>query len=81
MAVQVRLFAAVREAAGTGETSAEPATLPELLASLRGRYGEPFTTRLRSCTVLIDGTAVGRDADVVVPDGAEVALLPPVSGG
>jgi molybdopterin converting factor small subunit len=74
MAVRVRLFAAIREAAGTGELDVEPAALVD-------RFGEPFASRLTLCTVLVDGRAVPRDRDDYVADGAEVALLPPVSGG
>lgn len=81
MAVRVRLFAAVREAAGTAEDELAPGVLPDLLATLVDRYGEPFATRLRACTVLLDGSAVGREAAIDVSDGAELALLPPVSGG
>lgn len=81
MAVTVRLFAAVREAAGTGEVAVPPAPLAVLLDGLRDRFGEPFATRLGLCTVLVDGDATPAEATVVVGDGAEVALLPPVSGG
>lgn len=81
MSVQVRLFAAVREAAGTDETTVEAGPLPAVLAELRDRYGERFATRLAVCSVLVDGSAVPIDATVEVPDGAEVAVLPPFSGG
>jgi sulfur-carrier protein len=81
MAVRVRLFAALREAAGSGEVLVEPAPLADLLDDLEQRFGEPFAERLRISTVLVDGTATPRDAATAVPDGAEVALLPPVSGG
>lgn len=81
MAVRVRLFAAVREAAGTGELEVEPGPLPELLDDLAARFGEPFSSRLALCTVLVDGTSTPRDARVHVPAGGEVVLLPPVSGG
>ncbi len=81
MAVVVRLFAALREAAGgdTAEVAAGP--LPEILATLCERHGATFRARLGYATVLLDGSAVDRDSDVAVPDGAELALLPPVSGG
>ena len=81
MGVRVRFFAALREAADAQETTAEPGSLTEILDGLRDRYGEPFSTRLELASVLVDGVAVRRGADVRVPDGAEVALLPPVSGG
>lgn len=81
MAVRIRMFAALREAAGQTETAAEAAPLPALLDGLRARYGPRFTATLAHCSVLIDGDPTPQDADVAVPDGAEVALLPPFSGG
>jgi molybdopterin synthase sulfur carrier subunit len=81
MAVRVRLFAAVREAAGTGEVEVGAADLDEVLRVLRERFGEPFASRMEVCTVLVDGTAVGRTDRTPLADGAEVVLLPPVSGG
>lgn len=81
MAVQVRLFAALREAAGIGEETLPPGPLPMLLDTLRQRHGERFAAVLALCTVLVDGSATPRDAAIDVPDGAELALLPPVSGG
>ena len=77
----VRLFAAAREAAGVGEEAIPAGPLPDLLDELRVRHGERFSRVLGLCTVLIDGSAVPRDAEVEVVDGAEIALLPPVSGG
>ena len=79
--VRVRLFAALRAAAGEGETTVAAGPLEDVLAQLRRRYGEPFTARLELASVLVDGSAVRRGAAVQVPAGAEVALLPPVSGG
>ncbi len=81
MAVRVRLFAALREAAGVGEVAVDPALLPTLLDGLRDRFGDLFTRRLSQASVLVDGRRLQQDAAVEVPDGAEVALLPPFSGG
>ncbi len=81
MVVRVRLFAALREAAGTAEEQLEAGLLPELLAQLCSRHGEVFAARLAISTVLLDGSATPHDAAVEVADGAELALLPPVSGG
>jgi len=81
MAVRVRMFAALREAAGVGEEFCDPGPLPDLLESLCRRHGETFRARLGVSSVLIDGQHVARDAQVTVADGAEMALLPPVSGG
>lgn len=81
MVVRVRLFAAAREAAGTGQTEARAGPLPAVLDELCDRFGPEFARRLEVCSILVDGQAVRRDADADVPDGAEVAILPPVSGG
>lgn len=81
MAVRVRMFAALREAAGTGDAAVPPGPLPALLALLRERHGRGFADVLARCTILLDGRVVRPDAPVEVPDGAELALLPPVSGG
>lgn len=75
------MFAALREAAGTAEVAVEPAPLPQLLDELRGRFGGRFGDVLAMSSILLDGSSVPRGADVEVPDGAELALLPPVSGG
>ncbi len=79
--VRVRLFASLREAAGTSETTAEAARLSDLLVLLRARYGEPFASRLANASVLVSGEPVSRDTDVSLADGDEVALLPPFAGG
>lgn len=81
MAVRVRLFAALREAAGTGELALEPGRLPALLDVLRACHGDRFAELMAISTALVDGRATPHDAEVDVPDGAELALLPPVSGG
>ncbi len=81
MAVRVRLFAALREAAGTGEELVPAGPLPQVLDGLRARHGARFAAVLGMSSVLVDGDPVAREAAVDVADGAEVALLPPVSGG
>jgi sulfur-carrier protein len=81
VAVRVRMFAALRDAAGTATAEVEAGGLLGLLDDLCHRYGEPFATRLRVATVLVDGSAVARGADHPLHDGADVVLLPPVSGG
>jgi sulfur-carrier protein len=77
--VRVRLFASLREAAGTDEVAVEPGALAAVLDELRTRFGEPFATRLAVSSVLVDGTVA--TAETAVAGGAEVVCLPPVSGG
>lgn len=81
MGVRVRLFAALRDAAGTAEEQVEPGPLNDLLDELCRRHGDVFRRRLAISTVLLDGSACPHGASIDVSDGAELALLPPVSGG
>jgi molybdopterin synthase sulfur carrier subunit len=78
--VRVRLFAALRDAAGTSEVQLAPAPLGELLDLLRARFGARFTEVLGYASVMVDGER-RTDPAGQVADGAEVALLPPFSGG
>lgn len=78
----VMLFAALRDAAGTGQVVVDaPVGLAELLADLATRFGEPFSHRVTIAAIMVDGNAVDRDEAVTIPPGAEVALLPPFAGG
>lgn len=81
MTVTVRLFAALREAAGVSHVEVEPAPLPTIVATLCDRYGEPFATRVAVASGMLDGQRVPLDADIHVDAGRELALLPPFSGG
>lgn len=73
------LFAAAREAAGTGRDEVEAATVGEVLAEARTRYGEGFAAVLEGCRVWRNGDVTSDGEAVVATD--EVAVLPPVSGG
>ena len=81
MKVRLLAFATAADAVGAGEVELE---LPEGadVAGLRGvlleRYPdlEPIWDRL---AVAVDGKVAG--AERTIDEGAEVALLPPVSGG
>lgn len=75
----LRLFAAAREAAGTGRADVDGATVGEVLAVARARYGERFTAVLAASRVWLNGVPAGEDDAVAGSD--EVAVLPPVSGG
>ena len=81
MAVRVRMFAALRDAAGTDRALAEAGPLADILELLAAQHGELFRRRLAVSTVIVDGASHRPDDDVMVRDGADVALLPPVSGG
>lgn len=79
MSVQVRLFAALRAAAGTSQLSSEAATVGDLRRELSERFGEPFAARLARSKAIVDGEEAQDSADLGA--AAEVALLPPFSGG
>lgn len=75
----LRLFAAAREAAGTGRERFEGNTVGDVLAAARLRYGSGFAAVLGRSRVWLNGQpAVAEDP---VLDEDEVAVLPPVSGG
>jgi len=75
----LRLFAAAREAAGTGRADAPGQTVAEVLAWARREYGDTFCAVLDSSKVWLNGEEVPRSH--AVGDNDEVAVLPPVSGG
>ena len=75
----LRLFAAAREAAGTGRDEIEGATVGEVLARAVDRYGSGFAAVLDSCRIWVDGEPA--ESATAVGERAEVAVLPPVSGG
>ena len=76
--ITVLYFASLRDAAGTDrEQLPQPASLPALYEELRTRHALPLAReRLR---VAVDGAFCAWDAPV--PEGAEIAFIPPVSGG
>ncbi len=75
----LRLFAAAREAAGTRRDDVAGATVAEVLAAARGRYGDRFAAVLADSRVWVNGEPAADDHPVTAAD--EVAVLPPVSGG
>jgi MoaD family protein len=79
--MRVRLFASLRELAGTAVLELEPDApdVGALLDQLSARYGEEFVRIMSVGTVVVDGETAERSRRLA-PD-ADVALLPPVSGG
>jgi molybdopterin converting factor small subunit len=75
----LRLFAAAREAAGTGRDDVPGATVGSVLDAAVDRYGAGFAAVLGTCRVWRNGEPAARDEPVGPAD--EVAVLPPVSGG
>ena len=75
----LRLFAAAREAAGTGRDVVTGTTVGAVLDAATARYGPDFAALLPTCQVWRNGDPASLDDAVVDTD--EVAVLPPVSGG
>jgi molybdopterin synthase sulfur carrier subunit len=76
---QLRLFAAVREAAGTGRAAVSGATVGEVLDAACDQFGPEFARLVAGSRVWLNGDDAALDASVA--DDDEVAVLPPVSGG
>lgn len=76
---RLRLFASIREVAGTGRAEIAGATVAEVLANATAQYGDSFAQVLPTCRVWVNGEPA-LESDPVT-DTDEVALLPPVSGG
>jgi molybdopterin synthase sulfur carrier subunit len=75
----LRLFAGAREAAGTARDTVDGATVDEVLAVARDRYGDGFAALLPNCRIWLNGEPAHGSDPVTAAD--EVAVLPPVSGG
>ncbi len=83
MKIQLRYFASIREAIGSGsetlETSATSlAALRDELIARGGAHAEALA-RGRAVRVSINQTMA--DESAALTDGAEVAFFPPVTGG
>ncbi|HEX6233508.1 MAG TPA: MoaD/ThiS family protein [Jiangellaceae bacterium] len=83
--VTLRYWASLRAAAGITEETVAAGTLAAALAEARSRHADSprFEAVLGICSVIVDGTPVGRrdHREVSVGDGSVVELLPPFAGG
>jgi len=79
--MKVRLFAALRDLAGTSELQwpEDPADVGTLLDGLAAKFGSEFERIAAAGSVVVDGGRADR-ATALSPD-MEIAVLPPVSGG
>ena len=77
--ITLLLFAAAREAAGTGREEISASTVGEALDEARIRYGDAFTQVLERSRIWLNGDPVDRHRPL--REGDELAVLPPVSGG
>ena len=73
------MFAAAREAAGTGRDQVPGSTIAEVLAEAERRYGVRFSKVLAASRVWKNGEPA--QSGDVVGESDEIAVLPPVSGG
>lgn len=76
---RLRLFASIREVAGTGRAEIAGTTVAEVLANATAHYGDSFAHVLPTCRIWVNGEPALESDPVAETD--EVALLPPVSGG
>lgn len=76
---RLRLFAGLRDIAGTGDVEIDGETVGEVLDAATQRFGTGFSGALANARVWLNGEEADRDDPVESRD--EVALIPPVSGG
>ena len=76
---RLRLFANLREAAGTSLADFPGNTVGEVLAAAEAAFGPDFSRGLAIAQVWVNGEPAKNADDVT--DHDEIALIPPVSGG
>ena len=75
----LRLFASVKQMAGTGSVILSGATVADVVEEASQRYGAEFSDMARNCRIWLNGNPT--EMNTPVNDDDEIALLPPVSGG
>ncbi len=83
MKVQLRYFASIREALGTGSESfnTQAGTLADLRAELVARGGAYAEALAPGKSVRVALNQTMSDEAAPLTDGAEVGFFPPVTGG
>jgi sulfur-carrier protein len=83
MKIQLRYFASIREAIGTGHEAIDTAatTLSALRDELIARGGAHAEALARGRAVRVSMNQTMADESAALSDGAEVAFFPPVTGG
>lgn len=77
--VRLRLFANLREIAGTARLDVPADTVGEAIDAVNEKFGPEFRKGAETSRVWLNGEEAGRDDQVTESD--EVVILPPVSGG
>jgi molybdopterin converting factor small subunit len=79
----IHYWASAKAAAGTDSEPYDAETLAEALAAARVAHGPDFARVISVCSFVIDEDPVGtRDhAEVKLPEGGVVEVLPPFAGG
>jgi len=75
----LRLFANLREAAGTSSTQIDGTTVAKVIEAATERYGDAFRAGLATARIWVNGEPADESTPVGPAD--EIALIPPVSGG
>ena len=75
----LRLFANLRESAGTDSVEIDASTVSELLDAASDRFGDRFSSGIKAAGVWVNGEQADRKTQISTSD--EIALIPPVSGG
>jgi molybdopterin converting factor small subunit len=76
---RLRLFANLREIAGTARVDVPGSTVGEVIAAASDKFGKDFSRGVETSRVWLNGEEAAM-GDLVAEDD-EVVLLPPVSGG
>ena len=75
----LRLFASIREIAGTNSLEVDANNVGDAITEACARYGDDFAALVPSCRIWVNGNPAELTDSVTTQD--EIALLPPVSGG
>ena len=76
---RLRLFANLRESAGTSQTDFPGATVGDVVDAAARQYGDSFRAGLAAAKMWVNGDPAELTTPVAEHD--EIALIPPVSGG